>query len=372
MSSDNPNISPPDANPARDEEKEARREEERAEILRAVANVELTTVQRRVAWLLNHSPETRDSDITLQLEYWREFASDIYQGGAIQPEDLYKLPRLTSLARARATIQNSHGLFLASEHVRRHRGTLQEEEREIQRDAAVAANRKSFSVFTDESGKTGEHLIVGSCWLLNGIESRRITQAIDQWRDTTGFTDELHFSRIGRGSIHRYMEALNILEECAAALSFKAISLPRSGIRDVDTVLGDMLYHLLVRGIQHEHESGRAPLPRIFQLWKDREEEARDALSLANLKDRLTQTAQVQFDKSLVVGEMFAMDSASNLFLQFADLFVSSTNRILTSPDADQSHPKDMFAQSFLARFGVRRVAGNLETTGDVVMFEDV
>lgn len=354
------------------DEKAARLAAERKEILAAVANVQLTTVQKRVAWLLNHIPEARDSDITLQLRYWENFATDIYQGGSIRPEDLYRLPRLTSLARARATIQNSHGLFLASKTVRKHRGTLREEERDAQREARAKAARHSFSVFVDESGKTSEYIIVGSCWLLNGIESRGIARDIDNWRKQTDFTQELHFSKIGRGSLSRYLEALDILYKRAPALSFKAISLPRRGLRDLDGALNDMLYHLLVRGVEHEVHSGRAVLPRTFQLWKDSENEAQDALSLANLKDRLIQASDSQFGGELYIGELFAIDSRYNPFLQFADLFVSSTNRALLNPTADGTHPKDRFSQEFLERFGVEQTHGEIEARGDVVIFEDV
>jgi len=65
---------------------------------------------------------TRDSDVTLQLRYWEQFEKDLYDGRAITPSDLYKLTRLTSLSRARAKIQNTFGLFAASDEVRARRG----------------------------------------------------------------------------------------------------------------------------------------------------------------------------------------------------------------------------------------------------------
>ena len=56
-------------------------QQKRDQVLRAVASGHLNTMQERVAWILNHHPETRDSDITLQLHYWREF--DGFSGGSI-------------------------------------------------------------------------------------------------------------------------------------------------------------------------------------------------------------------------------------------------------------------------------------------------
>jgi hypothetical protein len=344
---------------------------ERKDILAAVANVELTTLQKRVAWLLNHIPETRDSDIALQLKYWETFESEIYQG-IIYPDDLFRLTRLTSLSRSRATIQNSQGLFLASEAVRRHRGTLETEERTAQREARAAAAAHSYTVYVDESGKTGEYLIVGSCWLLNGIESLRIAQDLIAWRDEQNFHEELHFSKLGRGSLPFYLEALNILYRKAPALGFKAVSLPRRGIRDVDGALTDMLYHLVVRGISHESDSGRAPLPRTIQIWKDLENEAQDQLALANFRDRLAQAAQSQFDGRLHIGDVFSVESHASPFLQFTDLFVSSINRVLMSPNSDNSHPKDVFARELLTRFGAARVNPELGSATDFVFFDDI
>ncbi len=65
-----------DSQPALDREleneKQAQLEEEKNALLRDVIAVNLDTTQKRVAWILNHFPDTRNSDITLQLKYWVE------------------------------------------------------------------------------------------------------------------------------------------------------------------------------------------------------------------------------------------------------------------------------------------------------------
>jgi hypothetical protein len=64
---------------------------------------------------------------------------------------VFELPKLTSLVRARAKIQNQLGLFQASASVKKRRHTLEEEERESALAAptslplSVAACRKRFS-----------------------------------------------------------------------------------------------------------------------------------------------------------------------------------------------------------------------------------
>lgn len=144
--------------------KNEKTEQERQSLLERIASYDLTTIKHKVAWVLNNYPETRDSDITLMLQYWKTFQSDLYSGGSINPDSLYTLTPLTSLKRARAKIQNEYRLFVASPAVQRRRGTLADDVAE-----AALADRPSFPmyvVYMDDSGKTGEYLIVGGFWLL--------------------------------------------------------------------------------------------------------------------------------------------------------------------------------------------------------------
>lgn len=345
--------------------KDQKLEKEKELLLLNLANSNLTTMQVKVAWLLNHVPATRDSDVTLQIEYWRRFEG--HASSSVALDALYKLTRLTSLARARAVIQNVHQLFQGSEKTRARRGALEVEAREIAREAVENAY-KSITVFVDESGKTSERLVVGGMWLLDGIGSRDVAEAMKAWRASTGSQDEIHFVNISSGNLHRYLSVLQVLKSNAAAISFKAIMLPRKGVSDVAAALDDMTYHLILRGVDHEHRSGRAALPRHFQLWKDKENEGSDRLRLANLRDRLTQTAKTIYDRKLIINDFFSIDSKSNDFLQFSDLFVASVNRVLSSPDG--SHPKDQFARTFLESFGVSR--GSSQENPEMIVFEDL
>lgn len=329
-------------------------EKARQSLLARLASSTPNTVVERTAWVLNNYPEARNSDVTLQLRYWKTFCPDRFTGGPIHPDLLYELPRLTTLSRSRATVQNTFRLFLADEEVQRRRGTLSEEER----DDAIAASDSAapvYAVFVDESGKTHEHLLVGSLWILHGPETLRIARKLREWRASSGFGQELHFTDVQAETLPHYKTAIDVVVDNASALSLKYIAVPRAGAGKPPQVIPRLIYHLVVKGIWHEHDSGRAPLPRNLQLWKDAEEESADKLVLADLKDRLRNAAVAQFEHRLVIDVVAAADSKTNDLLQVADLFVASLNRLLNPPDPPPKAeaPKDELAKYVVARTGV-------------------
>jgi hypothetical protein len=221
-------------------------EKEREALLYRVSASKLDTLQEKVAGILNHHPDTRESDITLMLTYWDAFESELGGGDYIEKKDLYELTRLTSLSRARAKIQNTYGLFLASAEVRKHRGKLSEQEREKAGEQRPIP--PLLDVYADESGKTGKHLVVGSVWFLHAPEELRFIQDVKVWREERKFTDEFHFQDIKSGSLPAYKAFADFLVERSSVISFKAISVARSGIGRVDEALEQLYYFLLTNG----------------------------------------------------------------------------------------------------------------------------
>ena len=132
----------------------------------------------------------------------------------------------------------------------------------------------------DESGKTQRQLLVGSLWILQGPETLRIARKLIEWREKTGFRDELHFKDLDEISLPYFTQAIDVVLESASALSLKYIAIQRAGVGSVPQLIPKLMYHLLVQGITHEHESGRAPLPRNLLVWKDAEEKSYVALCL--------------------------------------------------------------------------------------------
>lgn len=325
-------------------------EREKQELLGRVSSATLSTMSHRVAWILNNFPTTRNSDITLQVKYWQTFQKDKVFGGYVKLDDLYEMPRLPSLVRARAKIQNEYNLFRPDPAVAAQRGTLEKEERER---AIANTDYPVYAVFLDESGKTSPTLIVGSLWFLSLSEELFALQTASmELREKNRFSGEFHFSAMRKDDLRVYKELVDLFVTKGGTISFKFISVEKHGIKNVQAAMNDLYHQLLVRGINHEIKTGRAPLPRILNVWKDSEEAGADKVLMATLETKLNEAAKSIYENKLVVEKCVALDSKSNLFLQVADLVASSVNRILTRSAGPHNH-KDEFAEYLVSRLGI-------------------
>lgn len=338
-------------------------ERDRERIFRGVLRGEDDTIEKRVALLLNHYPDTRDSDLRLQLTYWRVF--DGWDGAPISEEQMFAYARLPSLTRVRARIQNQLRLFRASPSVQQRRGTLEEEERERAREAPDRS--ASLTVFADESGKNETFLIVGGVWFGDSADVFALQRAILKWRQARAFDAELHFVRVNDQTEALFREAIDLTLATAASISFKALRLPRHGLSNVPDALDRMLYHMLIDGVSHEHETGRSPLPRELVLWKDQETPGTDALRLADLRDRIAQAGSTVFSGRLQTGEFKAVPSDEFDVMQIADLFVGAIGRRINTPNANP-RAKDRFAEYLLGAVGLPAGPEIIDLGGDAVL----
>lgn len=343
-------------------EKEQKIQNKRESILSKISLFQLDTLTEKVAWILNNYPDSRNSDITLQVKYWEHFEDDIYSGNTVNVDDLFKLTRLTSISRSRATIQNTYKLFLAEELIRAHRGTLEIEKKEEVINESFFPH--SYTVYADESGKTNEFLIVGSAWMLNPRKVFGLIKNILELKSDEKFDKEFHFKEIKKDNLTLYYKLADLIGKKSAFLSFKALSVEKRGISNVQAVFKDLFYQLLIKGINHENDTGRAPLPRMINFVKDQEEPGTDRILMADIEDKLKNAAKNQLDDKLQTGRFEALDSKGNYMIQIADMFTSSINRVLNTW-VDGTKPKDKFAEYFLEKVGVNIKKPGLESYGD-------
>lgn len=298
---------------------------EAEELLAHVSSGMTDSVRDKVAYILNRNTDARNSDNELVWAFWKTFEADKFDGTTVTQEQMQSLTKERSLIRWRAKIQNEYKLFQADEVVQNYRGTLEEEAR-----IDAIANRPSgianTTVYIDETGKTQNYLCVGSLWIPDsGSSILQIKTNIDDWKRNSGIAYEFHFTEVTRSRLQAYKDFFTKFISLNPTAGFKIIVLNRSGLSDLTRPIEDLTFHVLDRGVLHEHESGRARLPRLLQVWMDEDEASRDQLKIANIKERI----KAQNIDGLVLDNIHVVNSASNYYIQAVDLFTGAINRYL-------------------------------------------
>jgi hypothetical protein len=80
--------------------REQKNELERELLLNKLADSNLDGVREKVAFILNHYPEARNSDNSLVWKFWRVFEPEHAGYGMIDEEKMQKLTKITSITRA--------------------------------------------------------------------------------------------------------------------------------------------------------------------------------------------------------------------------------------------------------------------------------
>jgi hypothetical protein len=327
--------------------KEEKTEIEKKELLNRVVSGNIENLKDRVAFILNNSTDARNSDNELAWLYWTAFESEKFNGHSITKEQLRNLTKIGSLTRVRAKIQNEYKLFQADEEVRQFRGVLEEDnKREAIEDKPSGTGL--YSVYIDESGKTQDYLSVGSLWLLkSGPEVAFSVMDLKKWKEENHCNFEFHFKELTRNRVELFKQFFAKFLSKHPEAGFKLIVVNNKGFVDQNTAITDLTFHLIHKGILHENNSGRAPLPRVLQVWIDEDEKGSDELKLQNIKERITS----QKIDGLYLADFQAVSSENNFFIQAIDLFTGAVNRKLHNSTGTNNY-KDELADYILGTLG--------------------
>jgi Protein of unknown function (DUF3800) len=327
-------------NVKKDISKEEKIELERKELLNRVLSGNIPNLKERVAFILNTSIPSRNSDVELIWLYWQYFESSIFNGETINKNQLKELTRFNSITRERARIQNQYRLFQADDEVKKARGVLEEEKK--QEALEQRPNWPFYEVFIDETGKTQEYISVGSLWIVDEKAKVFAYGKLKDWKRLSNIDFEFHFSEVKGHKIDHYKAFFLKFLSLNPTAGFKVIIINKKGLSNISEAITDLTFHLINKGIKHENESGRAPLPRLLQIRLDQEETGLDNLRLENLVERIS-SQQIE---GLKVDSFEALDSKDNFFIQAIDLFTASVNRKLHNPSG--AHFKDELADYIL------------------------
>lgn len=337
-----------DATPSKEEQKKLARERNRQREIDAInwaINSSIYSTKRdRVACLLNMYPDCRDSDMTLTLKYWEIFQEDLYKNEKLTPYLLFKLERLTTIARLRAKIQNDYGLFLGNAEVRNKRRQREEEIRtEVLNDPAPP---RLIHVFADETGKNEEFVIVGSVWFLNMAKAVHFQSKYQNFKEKIGFRGEFHFSELKNGTLEAYRSFIDFAQQHRDFVSFKAIATHRKGnSRPIEEVISKLCFLLLIEGFEHELTSGRITAPRRIQLVVDKSG-GPDSIGKDDLERSTSRELKEKYGDGSFLEKVTEIDSKESAAIQLADLISGALNRKINHPESGGA--KDQLADYIL------------------------
>ncbi|GIO42227.1 DUF3800 domain-containing protein [Paenibacillus apis] len=325
-------------------------QQDKENLMKQLSEGVLKTATARVAFILNHYPETRDSDRLLTLRYWETFQKDLYNGGVITSQAFLRLEQQSDITRARAKIQNTFKEFRSSEDIQRIRSEREDTYRTSQIQLSEDATPVSF-IFYDETGKTQNYISVGGMWRSgqDGVLRSSIMDLRKQLEMES--KDEFHFVNVDKKNLENYVRLIDVVAEESANIGFKAICFCQKGSGQKPEDIVTRLYKVGISdGLQHEIETGRISIPRTLNIVKDKED-AKDTLFLEALRLDVAGHIKAAFDGKVKLGAFAAVESHIDPFIQVADVFMGCLNRRLNLPDG--TNVKDQLAKYFFDKFGI-------------------
>lgn len=329
--------------------KEQKNERDREILLNKLAESNLDGLREKVAFILNHYPDARNSDNNLTWRFWKVFEPEHAGSGTIDEGRMQKLTKITSLTRARAKIQNEYKLFLADVEIRNRRMDREEDEKNKQL-ADKPPDIPEISFYIDESSKNGKYVIVGGLCSPGDVQSYKLLTNLTQWKVKKGISYEFHFTKLTRQRLEEYKEFFTVALSHFDTFSFKAVALERTGTHGTSNkIIRDLHYHLVHAGIKHEVETKRLTLPRCINIYKDKED-GTDKLEMANLEHDLKSSFSKHFNDESTLKRLEAIESADNFYIQLSDLFIGSVARILNKEEnSSQLNQKDALADHIIS-----------------------
>jgi hypothetical protein len=328
-----------------------KKENARTRLLKQLDDGDFRTLLSRVAFVMNHYPETRDSDLVLTLRYWETFQNDLYNNGMITNENYLKLEQQSDITRARAKVQNDIGAFEASEDVK----NIRTEREKVYKSDQIEISESAVPItriFCDESGKTQDTVLVGSLWG-HGDSLDTIRDLITAFRAEHEWKpkDEFHFVDVNKNNIEQYKWLVDVVAEHSSTIGFKAICFKKAGsVQKIDDIVTNLYLVGLCDGLSHEVETGRVVVPRTINIVKDRED-AKDNLILEKQILEVETHIKMRFNHKVNLGYFMAAPSYSNFFLQVADVFTGCLNRKINTPLGNNA--KDDLANYFFDKFSI-------------------
>lgn len=306
-----PNLSPAQA-------------ERRQKLLANIANSRLAKSEEKVAYVLQRFPETRDSDTSLCIRYWKMFQADVLERWQpLELEVLFELDRIETLGRVRRMIQHDLGLFRGIEDNQRARNARQRELHEY-----LQAHRDSLPevrFYLDETGNEGDksYLGIAGICVINWKQFEKHSAALEKWRSKQG-PETIHFSDTGAEKLDQAVSLLRELKSRRSGVLFLGYSLASRGRTSND--LASLFIQLVVDSLKHLRECGCLKESRSVRVIKEADP-GFDSFYLLKMTKELEEMIAQEFPDQLTVQPIEAVTKGRTVLLECADLIAGGMQR---------------------------------------------
>lgn len=339
----------------------------------------------KIAYILWQDRYSRNSDIYLSIMFYKKFYPDYVKDDVIKLEDLYNIPKMYDIQRTRAEIQNTEGLFPATDEVREKRAKREAEFSNYYR----SKKRKTLKAFPDyymyldESGKTHKYFVLAGL-LLNGSSNNdaqklRFNALKKSLNEKHGLTiDELKFTEIKQRNLQFYKDVVDNIFNDGIPAVFVSILVENKGLKQkteknksrelLEILLKGDLASLIVRSTcSSPHASNKAKV----NITIDKDGCGYDSIEREKMRQGIEDELKKSYKYLIQLQTFSDVDSKDDIFVQLADLYASSINNVFSElPDeSETAKAKKEFATYFLEKVGLTKVTKEISKSDSKIKF---
>lgn len=314
---------------------------ERQRLLATLAASDYGSVELKVAYLLQHLPETRDSHTRLAVSFWHRFNAeqlDAWDGANL--DVVIECENYENIERAARNIQNTLKLWPGQNEFR----ALREGRQAFFHQYFAEQNKglPEIRLYLDETAANSRtYLGVAGICAVDWRQYERYHAALVAWREALGFPATLHAAEITDDN-SRQLALLNEIARRKGGLMFIGHVLQSRVVTHQE--LASLFFQLSLDTLRHLAEAGCLQEPRVLRVIKEADETF-DKMYLTQLSQDLDEAIGSEFPGRVRLAAIEPVLKGREVMLEVADQIVHALQRRACHSG---SNPKDQVAEAVM------------------------
>ncbi len=347
----------------------------------------------KVAYVLWQYPNTRNSDRTHAIQYYKLFYPEYVENEQITFENIYKIPKMYDLQRDRATIQNTEELFPPKTDINQRR---QKQASEYQlyyknKNPEIYINDANYYLYLDESGKNDKYFVLAGILINSDEKKKNLEKKLSEIKSNLNSKhnmniNEWKFTNINHKNKNYYIDLFDEIKKLGMNIVFISVIVENSGLSSeskknktkelLKFIVKDCLDMLTLYTCRASYENVVSNL----NVTLDNDGAGIDILQQEQIKSELISSIGTESKYFTVLDDLCWKDSKDDNFIQIADMYASSLNNIFSEKpiEGENSQAKKDFAKKILADVGISSVFSsrnndkNFEYINKCITTEDI